>query len=96
MDDELELAQDDEELVEVSTALKIVAPVVAFGAAWLVRKALDTAYTKATGNPPPRATDRHASMRRVLVYAAVTAAAVAVVNVAIDRATAPKIVHRSA
>jgi hypothetical protein len=32
-------------------------------------------------------------MRRILVYAAVTAAAVAVVNVAVDRLTAPRPHH---
>lgn len=95
MSDDLELpAVDDDELVEVSTALKVAAPLLAIGAGFLVRKALDTAYSKTTGAPPPRASDRDVSIGRVLVYAAATAMAIAMVNVAIDRMTAPKRVAR--
>ena len=94
MSDDLELpAVDDDELVEVSTALKVAAPVIALGAGWLVRKALDGAYTRTTGSPPPKAADRDVNIGRVLVYAAATAVAIALVNVAIDRMTAPK--HRA-
>lgn len=91
MSDDLELpALDDDELVEASTALKVAAPVIALGAAWLVRKTLDGAYKKATGAAPPKAADRDVNIGRVLVYAATTAVAIALVNVAIDRMTAPK------
>jgi hypothetical protein len=84
-----DLAAVDEDLVEASTALKVAAPLIALAATWAVRKAMDAAYTRATGSEPPRASDPQASMRRILIYAAVTAAAVAVVNVAVDRLTAP-------
>ena len=94
MSDDLELPDlDDDELVEVSTMLKIAAPMIAIGAGWLVRKALDGAYEKTTGAAPPKAADRDVNIGRVLVYAAATAVAIAMVNVAIDRMTAPK--HRS-
>lgn len=97
MSDDLELpAVDDDELVEVSTVLKVAAPILALGAGFLVRKALDTAYQKSTGAPPPKAGDRDVNIGRVLVYAAATAVAIAMVNVAIDRMTAPKHVPRSA
>jgi hypothetical protein len=87
-DTDLSAVGDD--VVEPSTVIKVAAPFIALAATWAVRKAMDAAYTRATGAPPPRASDPHASMRRILVYAAVTAAAVAVVNVAVDRLTAPR------
>jgi len=79
----------EDEPSSASTTSKIVAPVLALGTAWLVRKALDSAYTRTTGTTPPRATDRDQSLRRVLLWATATAAVLAVVNVAIDRITAP-------
>jgi len=97
MSDELELpSADDDEFVEASTALKVAAPILAIGAGLLVRKVLDTAYEKTTGAPPPRANDRDVKLGRVLVYAAATAMAIAMVNVIIDRSTAPKRVHPGA
>jgi hypothetical protein len=87
-DTDVDVADDD--FIEASTAIKVAAPLIALAATWAVRKAMDSAYTRATGAAPPRASDPNASMRRILVYAAVTAAAVAVVNVAVDRLTAPR------
>jgi Protein of unknown function (DUF4235) len=69
------------------TAAKLIGPLAAAGAAWGVRKMMDGAYRKKTGNEPPRAGDPEQSMRRILLWAAVTAAALAVVKVAVDRAT---------
>lgn len=86
----LESAIDEGELVEAPTSMKVLAPFLALGAAWAVQKALETVYVKVTGTRPPHAGDPDASMRRILMWAAATAAAVAVVNVAIDRATAPR------
>ncbi|MGE0817349.1 MAG: DUF4235 domain-containing protein [Candidatus Nanopelagicales bacterium] len=96
MSDDLELPDvDDDELIEASTALKVAAPLIALGAGFLVRKVLDTAYEKTTGAPPPKAADRDVRLGRVLVYAAATAMAIAFVNVAVDRMTAPKRVTRA-
>jgi hypothetical protein len=85
-----DISSEDGELVEAPTALKVIAPIVAIGATLLVRKVLDKSYTAATGRTPPNAGDRDQSLRRVLVWAAATAAAVALVNVAFERLTAPK------
>jgi hypothetical protein len=85
-----DLIDDADDLVEASTVVKIAAPVIAFGAAWIVRKAMETAYTKATGHAPPKVSDPDARMVRIIVWAAATAATIAVVNVAVDRMTAPK------
>ena len=85
------LAQSvDEELVDAPTAAKVAAPLLAIGATWAVQRGLEKAYVMATGHAPPRASDPHASMRRIILWAATTAVAVAVVNVVIDRMTAPR------
>jgi hypothetical protein len=88
--------QTDDELVEASKAIKLAAPVIALTAAWAVRKVLDKGYTSVTGENPPKATDPDAPMRRILVYAISTAAAVALVNVLVDRLTATRRTTRSA
>ena len=54
-------------------------------ASWLVRRAMESGYRKATGQAPPTARDQGAPLRRILVWAAVSAAAVAVANVVADR-----------
>jgi hypothetical protein len=81
---------EEGEIVDAPTAAKIIAPLVAIGATWAVQKGLSAAYTKATGHQPPRASDPDASLRRIIVWAATTAVAVAVVNVVVDRMTAPR------
>jgi hypothetical protein len=81
---------DEDDFIEPSTMVKVAAPFLALGAAFVVRKVMDSAYEKATGRRPPSAGDHTNSIGRVLMYAAATAAAVAVVNVIIDRATAPR------
>jgi hypothetical protein len=85
-----DLLDDTDELVEASTVLKIAAPVIAFSAAWAVRKVLESTYEKATGSAPPRAADPDAKMSRIILWAIATAASIAVVNVAVDRLTAPR------
>lgn len=69
-------------------AAKVLAPAVSVAAGWGVRRALDGAYRRSTGNPPPRAGDPDASLRKALLWAATTAAVLAVVNVIIDRLAA--------
>ena len=54
-------------------------------ASWAVRRTLESAYQVATGRKPPTARDRDVPFRRILAWAAATAAAVAVANVAVDR-----------
>ncbi len=85
-----DLLDDADELVEAPTALKVAAPLIAIGVAWAVPKALGMVYTRATGTHPPRASDPDARMSRLLLWAATTAAAIAVVNVLVDRLTVPR------
>jgi hypothetical protein len=75
---------------EDTTLVKVVAPIATLIVAGVVRKALDSGYRRLTGSPPPRASDRSVPMRQVLLWAAATAAAVAVASVVVDRLTAPR------
>ncbi|MBI1376445.1 MAG: DUF4235 domain-containing protein [Frankiales bacterium] len=80
----------DDDLVDAPRALSLAAPVIALVGTWAARKVLEKAYVRSTGNKPPSAADPDASMRRVIVWAVATAAVVAVVQVAVDRMTAPR------
>lgn len=89
-----DVISDVTEILDVedpSTMVKIIAPVAAIGATWLVRKVLDSGYKAATGKQPPHASDPGQSMMRIILWAATTAAAIAVVNVVIDRLSAPHV-----
>ena len=78
------------ELVEAPTSAKLMAPIIALGATWAVREIMEKVYKKTTGNNPPHASDPEQTMTRVILWAATTAAAVAIVSVVIDRMTAPR------
>lgn len=58
---------------------------VGAAAAWGVRKALTAAYRKRTGSPPPRMGQRDASLKHVMVWSVVSAAALALVEVLVAR-----------
>jgi hypothetical protein len=87
--DDVDLATD-EDIVDAPTIARVVAPLLAIGATWAVQRGLEKAYVKRTGHLPPRASDPDASLRRIIVWAATTAVAVAIVNVVVDRMTAPR------
>jgi Protein of unknown function (DUF4235) len=59
--------------------------VVQMGATWLVRTTFEVGYRRATGRPLPTARDRDTPFRQVLVWATVTAAAIAASNVIVDQ-----------
>jgi hypothetical protein len=91
-DTTLEAVPDEVEAevpLEQSTAAKLVGPIATLLVAGLVRRALEGGYKRVRGTPPPRANDRSASLSHVLMWAAVTATAVAVASVVVDRLTAP-------
>ena len=64
-------------------AVKIA--VVESAASWVVRRLMESGYRAATGQSPPTARDRGVPLPRILAWAALSAAAVAVANVAADR-----------
>ena len=70
---------------EISRAAQVAAPLVAGVAAWAVRRVLDSGFRRATGHPAPSAGDVTVVPGRILLWACVTAVAVAAVNVAVDR-----------
>ena len=81
---------DNLDLEDPSTIARVVAPLAALGATWIVQRVLSSGYRAATGKEPPHASDRSQPLVRVFLWAAATAAAIAVVNVAIDRFIAPQ------
>ena len=58
---------------------------VEMAATWAVQQALQIGYRRITGRTMPSALDRDVPLHRILRWAAVSAAAVAVTNVAVDR-----------
>ena len=90
-DDVMSSVSDVLETEDPSTLVKVIAPIAAIGATWLVRKVLDSGYKAATGKQPPHASDPGQSMTKIILWAATTAAAIAIVNVVIDRVSAPHI-----
>jgi hypothetical protein len=64
-------------------AVKIA--VVESAASWVVRRVLESGYRRATGHRPPTARDQGVPLRRILIWASLSAAAVAVANVVADR-----------
>ena len=71
--------------VYVHPAMHVLTPILALAATWVVRKALSSAYERATGRTAPRATDPTVSVHRAFLWAGTTAAAVAITEVAIYR-----------
>ena len=68
----------------------VLAPLAAIGATWAVRKALDSSYRKLTGHSAPNPQDEQVALGSALVWAAITAASAAVVEVAVFRFLAKK------
>ena len=66
----------------------MVAPVVAFGATFLARKALSSAYRAVTGSDAPSHNDRTVPVGKVIAWAALSGATAAVIEVVAFRAAA--------
>jgi len=76
-----ELALADEPDLRIS--LRVM--VVQMAATWAVQQALQLGYRRITGRTMPSALDSDVPLHRIFRWAAVSAAAVAVANVAVDR-----------
>ncbi len=63
----------------------VLAPLAAIAATWAVRKALDTGYRSVAGHNPPNSQDPQVKLGPALMWAAITAASAAVVEVAVFR-----------
>jgi len=73
----------DAKVGAIRRAVKVA--VLEMGATWVVRRALEFGYRRATGRELPTARDVNVPFRKVLVWASVTAAAIAATNVVVDR-----------
>lgn len=82
---EAEQAQTVSPAQNQSTAVHVIAPLAAMAATWVARKVMDSAYRGVTGHRPPSAHDPRTSLKKALAWAAITAAAAAVVEVAVYR-----------
>jgi hypothetical protein len=68
---------------------KFLAPAIAMGATWAVKRGLETGYRLAFGDRPPAADDTEAKLISAVAWAVTTAAIVAVVEVMVTRTFAP-------
>lgn len=68
-----------------SIAIHVVAPLAAMAATWAVRKTLDAGYKRLNGHAAPSPHDPKVSFGSALVWATITAAAAAAVEVAVFR-----------
>lgn len=68
-----------------TVAIHVVAPLAAMAATWAVRKVLDSGYRRLRGHNPPSAHDPNASFANAVMWAAITAATAAVVEVSVFR-----------
>lgn len=66
-------------------ASKLLGPALTITATWATRKGLNNAYQRRTGKTPPNAAANDVSIGRIIIWAAITAAVVATVNVLINR-----------
>lgn len=64
---------------------RTIAPIVAMGATWAVRKGLSSAYARRTGHVPPQADDTETSLASALAWAIATAAVSVTIEVVITR-----------
>jgi hypothetical protein len=83
--DEASGSADVDVQIEVNPIAHLIAPLAAIGATIIVRKMMDSGYKKVTGGPVPAPRDPRVTFGRALMWAAVTAATAAVVEVAVYR-----------
>jgi len=76
--------------VQSRVMVHVLAPLAAIGATWAVRKTLDSSYRSITGKAAPNPQDVNSTWGSALMWAALTAASAAVVEVAVFRYLAKK------
>lgn len=72
---------------EINPMMHLVAPIVAIGATMLVRKAMNSGYRRVTGHDAPDPRAPQVTFARAMLWAIVTAATAAAVEVAVYRLT---------
>jgi hypothetical protein len=81
---------DTHEATHNNLAIHVLAPLAAMGATWATRKALDTGYRSVTGRIAPNSQDVQVRLGSAVMWAAITAASAAIVEVAVFRFLAKK------
>ena len=81
---------DTHEAAHNNLVIHVLAPLAAMGATWATRKALDTGYRSVTGRDAPNAQDVQVRLGSAVMWAAITAASAAVVEVTVFRFLAKK------
>ena len=76
---------DTHEAAHNNLVIHVLAPLAAMGATWATRKALDTGYRSVTGRIAPNSQDVQVRLGSAVMWAAITAASAAVVEVAVFR-----------
>lgn len=71
--------------VQVSPMVHILAPLIAIGATMVARSLMNRGYRTVTGSPAPGANDPGVSFTRAVMWAGMTAATAAIVEVAAYR-----------
>lgn len=74
-----------EPTVQVSPMVHVVAPLLAIGATMVARSLLNRGYRAVTGSPAPGANDPGVTFLRAVMWAGMTAATAAIVEVAVYR-----------
>lgn len=69
----------------VHPTLHLLAPFLAIGGTWVARQGINVLYEKIAGHPAPRPSDPRTTWGRAILWTAVTAATVAIIEVAIYR-----------
>ncbi len=72
---------------EINPAMHLIAPIVAIGATMVVRRVMNSSYRRVTGSDAPDPRAPGVTFARALMWAVVTAAAAAAVEVAVYRLT---------
>ena len=81
---------DTHEAAQNNLVIHVLAPLAAMGATWAARKALDTGYRSVTGRIAPNSQDVQVRLGSAVMWAAITAASAAIVEVAVFRFLAKK------
>ena len=77
--------EPEQTIDEPNPIMHLVAPITAIGATMVMRKVLNGAYERQTGNQAPDPRDGRVGFGRALMWAVVTAAAAAAVETAVYR-----------
>jgi hypothetical protein len=87
-------AQDTSEDLANDRMVKMATTVAALAAGFAAQRALQAGWRLATGKPAPGADDREVSLGEVLVFTALSAAAVAVIRVWATRSARKMLAHQ--